>query len=113
MTLSKYRVAEVMQGDVALADPAGPIRQVFTDIATAKHRCLVVVDPQRHPIGIVTEGDVIRMVLSEQVPGGQHLLAITSSLCQNSGHRRSRRSGFPLSPGPRPQRALRSASASA
>ena len=80
MTLSKYRVAEVMQGDVALADPAGPIRQVFTDIATAKHRCLVVVDPQRHPIGIVTEGDVIRMVLSEQVPGGQHLLAITSSL---------------------------------
>ncbi len=78
--LSKYRVSEVMQRDVALADPAGPIRQVFTDIATAKHGCFVVVDERQRPIGIVTEGDVIRMVLSEQVPGGQHLLAITSSI---------------------------------
>ena len=80
MPLSKYRVLEVMQGDVASADPAGSMRQVFSDISTAEHGCLVVVDEQQHPIGIVTDGDVIRMALGEQVPGGHHLRAILSSI---------------------------------
>jgi CBS domain-containing protein len=78
--LSKYRVIEVMQRDVASVDPAGPMRRVFSDIATAEHGCFVVVDEQHHPIGIVTDGDVIRMVLGEQVPGGHYLRAITSSI---------------------------------
>ncbi len=80
MPLSKYRVIEVMQEDVASADAAGPIRQVFSDIATAEHGCFVVVDEQHHPIGIVTDGDAIHMVLGEQVPGGHHLRAIMSSI---------------------------------
>ena len=80
MPLSKYRVINVMQQGVALADPDGPIRQVFADMATAEHGCFVVVDRQQHPVGIITEGDVIRMVLSEQIPGGHHLSAITSSI---------------------------------
>ena len=78
--LSKYRVIEVMQRDVTSADPAGPLREVFSDIATAEHGCFVVVDEQHHPIGIVTDGDVIRMVLGEQVPGGHYLSVITRSI---------------------------------
>jgi len=78
--LTKYRVIEVMQRDVASADPAGPLRQVFADIATVEHGCLVVVDERHHPIGIITDGDVIRMVLGEQVPGGHYLSAITGSI---------------------------------
>lgn len=78
--LSKYRVIEVMQRDVESADPAGSMRQVFSEMATADHGCLVVVDEQHHPIGILTDGDVIRMVLGEQVPGGHYLRAITSSI---------------------------------
>lgn len=80
MPLSKYRVIEVMQRDVASADPAGPMRELFSDIATAEHGCFVVVDEQHHPIGILTVSDVIRMVLGEQVPGGHYLSAITSSI---------------------------------
>ncbi len=79
MPLSKYKVIEVMQRDVASADPGDPMRQVFSDIATVEHGCLVVVDEQHRPIGIITDGDVIRMVLGEQVPGGHHLRAIMSS----------------------------------
>lgn len=80
MPLRKFGVAEVMQRDVATADPAGPIRQVFSDIASSEHGCFVVVDQQHRPVGIVTEGDVIRMVLSAEVPGGHHLSAILSSV---------------------------------
>ena len=69
-----------MQRDVASADPAGSMHQVFSGIATAGHGCFVVVDEQHHPIGIITDGDVIHMVLGEQVPGGHHLRAIMSSI---------------------------------
>lgn len=86
MPLSKYRVVEVMQRDVASADPAGSMHQVFSDIAIAKHGCFVVVDGQHHPIGILTDGDVLRMVLAEQVPGGHYLRAITSSIEAILGH---------------------------
>ena len=80
MPLSKQRVTEVMQRDVASVDPACPMRQVFSDIATVEHGCFVVVDEQHHPIGIVTDGDLIRMALAEQVPGGYYLRAITGSI---------------------------------
>ncbi len=80
MPLSKYRVIDVMQRDVASADPAGSVDQLIVEIAEAEHGCFVVVDHQHHPVGIVTQGDVVRMVLSEQVPGGHHLRAITTSI---------------------------------
>ncbi len=86
MPLSKYSVIEVMQRDVASADPADPMRQVFSDIAATEHGCFVVVDEQHYPIGIVTEGDVIRMVLSAEVPGGHHLSAIMSSVESIANH---------------------------
>jgi CBS domain-containing protein len=78
--LSKYRVIDVMQREVASVDSSSSMRQLFSDISAAKHGCSVVVDEQRHPIGIVTDGDVIRIVLGEQVPGGHYLRAITSSI---------------------------------
>ena len=78
--LSKYRVIEVMRRDVASADPARSMHQVFSEIATAEHGCFVVVDGQHHPIGILTDGDVLRMVFAEQVPAGHYLRGITSSI---------------------------------
>ena len=78
--LNNYRVIEVMQRDVASVDPGGSLRRMFAEIAAVKHGCFVVVDEQHHPIGILTDGDVIRMVLGEQVPGGHYLRAITSSI---------------------------------
>ena len=86
MPLSKYKVVDVMQRSVATIDPATPVRQMFVEIATADHGCFVVVDDQAQPIGIVTDGDVVRMVLSEQVPGGHHLREITSSIEAALGH---------------------------
>ncbi|MDP6606340.1 MAG: CBS domain-containing protein [Dehalococcoidia bacterium] len=80
MPLSKYKVIDVVQQDVSSADPADPARQLFSDIATAQHGCIVVVDGEYLPVGIVTRGDVVRMVLSEQVPGGLHRRAITTSI---------------------------------
>ncbi len=80
MPLREYRVIDVMQRDVASTDPAGSMRQVFSEIATADHGCLVVVDGEGRPTGILTDGDAIRMVLGEQVPGGQYLRSITSSI---------------------------------
>ncbi len=48
-------VIEVMRRDVATADPADPMRRVFSDIAAAGHGCFVV-DEQHYPIGVVMEG---------------------------------------------------------
>jgi CBS domain-containing protein len=69
-----------MRRDVDHADPADSIRQLLGDFVTAKHGCVVVVDEQHHPIGIVSDGDLIRMVLGEQVPGGHHLRTVTRSI---------------------------------
>ncbi len=80
MPLSRYKVIDVMQRSVASVDLSDPAHQIFVEIAAAEHGCFVVVDDRAHPVGILTQGDVVRMVLSEQVPGGDHLRAITTSI---------------------------------
>lgn len=80
LPLSTYQVAGVMQRNVATIEPDGEIQQVFREIAGTASGCFVVVDEERRPLGIVTDGDVISTVLGEQVPGGSYLRAITSSI---------------------------------
>jgi CBS domain-containing protein len=41
--------------------------------------CVVIVDAARRPLGIVTEGDAIRRVLADEVPGGSYLRTILAS----------------------------------
>lgn len=80
MPLSTYRVADVMHQQVATIEPGAGIQQLFREIAGVEAGCFVIVDEERRPLGIVTDGDVIRTVLGEQVPGGSYLRAITSSI---------------------------------
>lgn len=79
MPLSKYRVVEVMHRDVASVHATDAIQHLLSSIAAVAYGCFVVVDEQHHPLGILTDSDVIRLVLAEQVSGSR-LRSITSSV---------------------------------
>jgi CBS domain-containing protein len=68
-----------MHEDVDVFTADRPVRAVLEATLRSAYDCAVIVDDQRRPIGIVTEGDAIRRVLAEEAPGGSYLRAILAS----------------------------------
>ena len=79
-SLARYTVAEVMHSDVAIVGADRPMEELITDISDVQYGCFVVVDTDQAPVGIITEGDIIRLALAEQIPGGAYLREILSSV---------------------------------
>lgn len=79
MPLANYLVVDAMHRDVATLRPEQSLRDALRDIGSTPHACFVVTDGEGHPVGILTGGDLIRLVLSEQVPGGRHLRHILAT----------------------------------
>ncbi len=79
MVLKRYPVAESMHKDVETVAPDATLYDAVRAVAASRYSCLVVVDAARHPIGMLTSGDLFRLVFSEQVPGGSHLRHILAS----------------------------------
>ena len=81
MPLTTITVGEVMQDHPATIAADRPVREALEALLDSTHGCLVVVDSSQHPVGIVTEGDIVRRVLAEEVPGGR-LPAGDPGLCR-------------------------------
>ncbi|MBM3139899.1 MAG: CBS domain-containing protein [Chloroflexi bacterium] len=79
MSLQTTSVTDWMHADVPTLAPEGPVRAALDGALDSPVGCVVVVDERRRVRGIVTEGDVIRRVLSEEVPGGAFLRSVLSS----------------------------------
>lgn len=69
LTGRAQRVAEVMQREVATVRPDTPLAAVVEALAQIEQRRVVVVDAQRHVLGIITDGDLIRRATAEERPG--------------------------------------------
>lgn len=79
MPLSTITVADVMHADPPSIGLDEPVREALDRVTRSEFNCLVVVDEQQRPAGIVTEGDILRRVLAEEAPGGPYLRAILAS----------------------------------
>ena len=88
-SLARYTVAEVMHSDVAAVGSERPMEELITDIADVQYGCFVAVDEDQAPVGIITEGDIIRLALAEQIPGGTYLREILSSVDAGVRHARA------------------------
>jgi len=77
--LSELTVSAWMQSDVATMQAEATVREVLEAALSTPYDCVVIVDAARRPIGIVTEGDAVRRVLADEVPGGSYLRAILAS----------------------------------
>ena len=79
MPLTTITVGEVVQARPTMIAADRSVREALDALLDSPHECLVVVDSSQHPVGIVTEGDIVRRVLAEEVPGGSYLRAILVS----------------------------------
>jgi len=79
MPLSAYRVIDFIFEDVDTLPPDAPLRSVLENIGGTKYDCYIIVDPEEHPLGIVTTSDIIRRLLAEEPLGGDYLKAILES----------------------------------
>jgi H+/Cl- antiporter ClcA len=70
-TLSMVSVGEVMSKDAALVSPTMKVQEVIAQINAhdpelTRHQALLIADEQHHLIGIITRGDLLRAMRSEQ-----------------------------------------------
>ena len=77
--LNDVPVSQWMHEDVATFAADRPVREVLEATLDSPYDCAIIVDDQRRPVGIVTEGDAIRRVLAEEAPGGPYLRSILAS----------------------------------
>jgi CBS domain-containing protein len=79
MVLSNYPVANSMHKDVETVRPDETLREAVRDVRIARYGCLVAVDGDGRPVGILTGGDLFRLLLSEQIPDAPYLRHIFAS----------------------------------
>ncbi|MDA0366613.1 MAG: CBS domain-containing protein [Chloroflexi bacterium] len=79
MPLSEVTVSAWMQPDVVTMRSDGSVRDALDLSLHTAYDCVVILDDARRPLGIVTEGDAIRRVLADEVPGGSYLRRILAS----------------------------------
>jgi CBS domain-containing protein len=77
--LRDYPVAATMNKDVETVLPTDTLREAVRRIGLTRYGCLVAIDENRGPVGILTAGDLYRLLLSEQAPTAAHLRHILSS----------------------------------
>lgn len=90
MNISELAVKESMR-DALTVSGGEAIRTVFEMMSGAKSRPVVVLDDAGVPIGIVTEGDLLRRILAIEIPRGTHLRQILGSLDAALAHISERR----------------------
>jgi len=56
--------------------PDASVREVIETMIARRNGCVVVVDGEDRPLGIISERDLIPMAMAEEVPGGKLLKAI-------------------------------------
>ena len=79
MVLRNYPVADRMHKDVETVRPEETLGEAVRDVRVARYGCLVAVDAEHRPVGILTGGDLFRLLLSEQVPDAPYLRHVFSS----------------------------------
>jgi len=77
--LSEVTVSAWMQPDVATVQVDASVREVLETALNTPYDCVVVVNGEHRPVGIVTEGDAVRRLLADEVPGGSYLRGILAS----------------------------------
>lgn len=73
MPLTTITAAAVMHDDPTTISADASAQAALNAILSSCYECVIVLDDQRHPIGIATEGDLIRRLLADEVPSGPHL----------------------------------------
>jgi Ala-tRNA(Pro) deacylase len=66
--LEDYRVADVMRVHVPTVAPDRPLVEALELLAAGGEGFLIAVDRDAHPLGILTDGDVLRLTLAERQP---------------------------------------------
>ena len=66
MPLRKYRVEHVMQRDASTIHAEDSIELAMERLAASPFGALAVVVDSRRPISMITDGDLVRMVLTEE-----------------------------------------------
>lgn len=79
MPLSEVRVSAWMHDDVVTMTADRSVRELLEGALASPYDCVVIVDGERHAIGIATEGDAVRRLLAEEVPRGSYLRSILAS----------------------------------
>ncbi len=62
-------VADVMTREVPSVPSSVSVEQTFDVLVSSAHKRIVVIDNQRHPVGIVADSDLISRVCRESWPG--------------------------------------------
>ena len=70
MPLRRYRVEHLMQRDVPTIHAEDLIEVAIERLAASPFAALAVVDDYRRPIGMITDGDLVRMALTEEAQVG-------------------------------------------
>jgi CBS domain-containing protein len=86
MVLRTYPVADRMHKDIGTVLPHETLGEAVRDVRVGRYGCLVAVDPDHRPVGILTGGDLFRLLVSEQVPDGpslRHIFASPESLLEH------------------------------
>ena len=65
MSEVKLKVADVASPNPVLAQPSTTVKEAASLMASEDAGCVVVVDGEGRPIGIVTEGDLVSRVVAE------------------------------------------------
>jgi CBS domain-containing protein len=66
--MSFKEVASVMATDFVLMAPEATVAHALKMMIDRKQSCVIVADPQKHPIGIMTERDVVRLCQGDTSP---------------------------------------------
>ena len=76
MPLTRRTVGEIMGREPLRIGPDASVREVIETMIARRNGCVVVVDGEDRPLGIISERDLIPMAMAEEVPGGKLLKAI-------------------------------------
>ena len=88
MPLTTITAAAVMHDDPTTISADASVQAALNAILSSCYECAIVLDDQRHPIGIATDGDLIRRLLANEVPSGPHLRRLLANEVPSGPHLR-------------------------
>lgn len=80
MNIGELRVSDCMERQPSTVDERATTRETLEALRASGGRAVVVTGPEGTPIGIVSEGDLLRRILAIEVPSGAQLRRVLSSL---------------------------------
>lgn len=91
MTIADTPVSSCMDTDVPTISEDATLREAVESVHRLRNACVIVTDASGNPVGLITEGDVIRRFLAVEVPSGVHLREILTSMESAVAHVQARR----------------------